>query len=275
MEGDMTTPVSPGISENGYHPDGGESAPARQQWRDGFQERDFNQAGSGTQWEDWSQVMRAALDPPLGCLEEVLRRTPIDDPLDQAEASGLYRLTVEQITAPCSQYNLELRSLQMETQAIRAVLEAGGSFGEDEPLNPDPAEYQEFRSFITMVPVTKRECHARLAMIQERSRVLHSLITEARNDGVYYDVCELLDWFATPPEFRTTTSPSHVLPFFGQVLFGALGLSGQNTSWAHLEAVVSRQVAPRFGGSYDENEKTRQRQPNVLRNGAGDQGQGG
>ena len=101
MEGDMTTPVSPGISENGYHPDGGESAPARQQWRDGFQERDFNQAGSGTQWEDWSQVMRAALDPPLGCLEEVLRRTPIDDPLDQAEASGLYRLMVEQISAPC------------------------------------------------------------------------------------------------------------------------------------------------------------------------------
>ena len=271
----MTTPVSPGISENGHHPDGGESVPARQQWRDGFQERDFNQGGSGTQWEDWSQVMRAALDPPLGCLEEVLRRTPIDNPLDQAKASGLYRLMVEQISAPCSRYNLELRSLQMETQAIRAVLEAGGGFGEDEPLNPDPAEYQEFRSFITMVPVTRRECHARLAMIQERSRVLHSLITEARNDGVYYDVCELLDWFATPPEFRTASSPSHVLPFFGQVLFGALGLSGQNTSWAHLEAVVSRQVAPRFGGSYDENEKTRQRQPNVLRNGQGEMAQGG
>ena len=242
------------------------SAPAPEQtnWEDNFSERPFSQDGRGNQWQDWGQVMHLAIDPPVGCLEDVLRRTPISNPLDQAEVSVLWRLMIDQITCPASRYGLELRLLQDEITAITEVVASANVSSDDDFLQLKPSEWKEFSLVINKIPLTRAKCIERMNGIRIRMEDIHSLIDVASRGGVYYDVCGLIDWFATPMEKRATSSPSHVLPYFGQVLFGILGLSGQNTAWAHIEAVTSRQMAPKFGGTYDENEKTRQKQPGVL-----------
>ena len=233
-------------------------------WNDGYSETTFSPDGakSGNQWEDWGKVMYQAIAPPLNCLEDVLRRTPIEDPLDQAEVNVLWPLMIEEITCPASQYNLELRLLQNEIRIITEVLSATAKLEEDEMFNLDPSEWSEFGTAFYGLPLTRRECSERLEYIKGRIRELHNSIEYAKSKGVYYDVTTLIDWFATPPDRRSTDSPSHALAFFGRLLFGQLGIAAQNTQWAHIEAVTSRQIAPRFGGDPYENEKTRFR--NVI-----------
>ena len=228
-------------------------------WDDTYQERPFGPGGgSGNQWEDWGGVMRLAISPPMQGLEDVLLRTPVDDPLDKAEVSALWPLMLEQISCPAGHYNLELRFLHAEMRVITEVLTATSEkVKENELLVLDPKDWAEFGAVFYQVPPTREECHTRLDDIRQQVRTLHELIARAKAGGVHYDVCDLIDWFATPPERRTSNSPSHTLPFFGKILFGVLGLAAQNTAWAHVEAVTSRQIAPRFGGKYDENEKTR------------------
>ena len=231
-------------------------------WDDTYQETPFDPSGqkSGNQWEDWGKVMYQAIAPPLGCIEEVLHRTPLHDPLDQAEVNVLWPLMIEEITCPASQYNLELRFLHREIRIVTEVLRATtGVFEDDEMLALDPEDWSDYGSLLYSVPLTREDCAERLDKIQGRIRVLHQLIDHAKAEGAFYDVCGLIDWFATPPEYRSTNSPSHVLAHFGKLLFGVLGVAAQNTQWAHIEAVTSRQIAPRFGGDYRENEITRHR----------------
>ena len=232
-------------------------------WSDNYTERPFGGDGrSGNQWEDWGAVMTQAIAPPLGCIEDVLRRTPIDDDLDKVEVAALWPLMIDQITCPAGRYNLELRLLRNEIQTITEVLSSPGTknLDEDDPLDLNPADWAGYGNSFYRLPVTIKECEERLDTIRNKMRDLEGQIDIAKAGGVYYDVCDLLDWFATPPDRRSTSSPSHVLPFFGQILFGILGLGAQNTQWAHIEAVTSRQIAPRFGGDYTENEKTRFRE---------------
>ena len=239
--------------------DTGAIAAEEQDWSDGYSEQPFNKDGQGNQWADWGQVQQLSINPPLGSLEEVIRRTPVTDGMTEAEVALLQQLMTEQITAPCSRWGLELRFLRSELRLLTEVLGDAGDAEDDELLNLDPDDYKEFGNAFYSIPLTPADCRERVGAIRERVREIEDLITWAKRDGVYYDVCGLLDWFATPPEKRTTDSPAHVLPFFGQVLFGVLGLSGQNTTWSHIEAVGSRQIATKFGGDQRENEKTRYR----------------
>ena len=170
-----------------------------------------------------------------------------------------FRLTLEQLAAPCSRYGLELRVLQMEVQTIGAVLEGADDFGPNEALNPDPREYPDLD--ISLVRVTKGECLDRLGEIQDRVRQLQRMVSEAQAAGVYYDVTGFLDWMVSPDSRAAT--PFQYLPFFGQTLLNVLAQAAHNTTWAHVEATISRQLAPVFGGSYDENQRTRWRQPGV------------
>lgn len=239
--------------------------PEQNTWEDNYSERSFDNDKKDGQWQDWAGIMRLAINPPIGSLEDILRRTIIPAGIDQAEVDILWKLMIEQINAPCSQYNLELRYLQEEMSAIkeilRSVVKADGEDMEDDDgdtlLDLKPSQWGEFRKVLPRIPATPRGCEERMEVIQGKVGILHTLIDDARADGVYYDVCGLLDWFATPPENRRTSSPSQELPSFGRILFGILGLNAQNTELAHIEAVASRQLAPKFGGSYNENEKTR------------------
>ena len=238
-------------------------------WDDNYNETSFSPDGkSGNQWEDWGKVMYQAIAPPLGCLEDVLRRTPIEDPLDQAEIDLLWALMNEEITCPAGHYNLELRFLHEELQILSRVLITTDGIEDDQPFNLDPSDWKDYGSLFYRLPLTRLECHDRMTAIRNRMRDLHGLIDVARTRGVFYDVCGLIDWFATPPDRRSTSSPSHALAFFGRKAFALLGLAAQNTQWAHIEAVTSRQIAPRFGGNYYENEKTRFRSMNPEISGA-------
>ena len=238
-------------------------------WDDTYQETVFDPSGqrSGNQWEDWGKVMYQAIAPPLGCLEDALRRTPLHDPMDQLEVDVLWPLMIEEITCPAAQYNLELRFLHQEVRIVTEVLASTADLEDDQMFNLDPADWSEFGSAFFGLPMTRRECSERMAIIRHRMKQLRDRIDYAKSKGVFYDVCKLIDWFATPPERRSTDSPSHTLAFFGQRLFGVLGIAAQNTQWAHIEAVTSRQIAPRFGGDFYENEKTRFR--NALPGGGG------
>ena len=241
-------------------PDSGQVPAEERSWDDNYGESSFGEDGKKGSWQDWGQIMRMAINPHLGCLEDVLRRAPAPRGADQAEVDILWKLMLEQINAPCSHYNLELRLLQAEGQMIQEVLDRlDEEWADDDYLRLDPAEWDDRRALLSRIPLTRGGCNVRVGAIRLRVEDLHSLIETARRGGVYYDVCGLTDWFATPPEQRTTSTPSQQLPYFGQVLFGILGLNAQNTYWGHIEAVTSRQLAPMFGGSYDENEKTRHR----------------
>ena len=65
-----------------------------------------------------------------------------------------------------------------------------------------------------------------------------------------------------------------MLPDFGRLVFGILGMAAQNTQWAHIEAVTSRQIAPKFGGDPYQNQKT-QFHNNMPGMGGGNGGGGG
>ena len=240
-------------------------------WSDGYSEVPFTPGGgaAGNQWEDWGRVMYYAIAPPIGSIEDVLRRTPIDVSIDKAEVSILWSLMIEQIGCSAARYNLELRFLHAESRIINEVIQSVGDIDEDQAFALNPADWLEHGSAFYRLPVTLKDCSERMLAIHQRIKDLHGLIEIAKMGGVYYDVCDLIDWFATNPDRRSTNSPSHVLPHFGQVLFGILGLSAQNTQWAHVEAVTSRQIAPRFGGSFEENEKTRHRNPAADAGGGG------
>ena len=264
----MVSTNNDGPSANGHNPaDVLTTLPEQNTWDDDYRERPFENDKKDGQWQDWAGIMRLAINPPIGSLEDMLRRTPIPVGIDQAEVDILWKLMIEQINAPCSQYNLELRYLQEEMSVIREILRSvvKKDEGGDEEADPDarldlkPADWVEFKRVLPRVPSTSRGCEDRMDAIQGKVAALNTLIDDARTHGVHYDVCGLLDWFATPPERRRTSSPSHELPSFGRVLFGVLGLNAQNTELAHIEAVASRQLAPKFGGSYSENEKTRYR----------------
>ena len=227
-------------------------------WEDNFNETPFLPGGkSGNQWEDWGQVMTQAIAPPMSCLEDVLLRTPIDDPLDQAEVAILWKLMTEEITCPAGHYNLELRFLRQEIRILSEVLTETAGVADDTPFDLDPTDWKDYGALFYSLPLTREECSSRMARIHERMKDLHALIEDAKRKGVFYDICGLIDWFATPPERRTTSTPAHTLAFFGRQLFGVLGIAAQNTAWAHIEAVTSRQIAKRFGGDEYENEKTR------------------
>ena len=265
----MVSTNTEGPSTNGHNPaDTLSVVPEQNSWEDNYSERPFETDKKDGQWQDWAGIMRLAINPPIGSLEDMLRRTPIPVGIDQAEVDILWKLMIEQINAPCSQYNLELRYLQEEMSAIKEILRSVVKEDGDEEADLDarldlnPKQWTEFKRVLPRVPPTPRGCEGRMDSIQEKVGTLNTLIDDARGEGVYYDVCGLLDWFATPPESRRTSSPSQELPSFGRVLFGILGLNAQNTELAHIEAVASRQLAPKFGGSYSENEKTR------FRNGA-------
>ena len=238
------------------------------QWDNSASERPFDPSSRGNPWEDWAGIMRIAINPPLGSLEEMLHRTPIPPGIDQAEVDVLWKLMNEEISAPCSHYNLELKLLQKEMFTILEITKSLLNTDDDAIIDLKPSQWPtELQSVLPSVPSTKEGCYARVNQIQERVSSLHTLINNDRVGGVYYDVCTLLDWFDTPHEKRKTSSPAHVLPYFGRVLFGVLGLNAQNTALAHIEAVTSRQLAPKFGGSYTENEKTRFRQPGISQSG--------
>ena len=238
------------------------SGDAQKSWDDGYSEQPYSGGGkNGNQWEDWGNVMQKAISPALTALEDVLKRTPLDDDLDKAEIAHLWPLMLEQVNCPAAKYNLELRLLNIEMRAVSAVLAQTTEFSNDDLLVLDPSDYTEFGGAFYRIPPTRLECSQRIDAVRDRLRILHKLIEWAKEGGVFYDVCDLLDWFATRPEHRTTDSPSHALPFFGQQIFAVLGVAAQNTEWAHIEAVTSRQIAPRFGGDYVENEKTRFRAP--------------
>ena len=255
--------TSPDPSPNGQNrADVLDVIPEQNTWEDNYSERPFDNDKKDGQWQDWAGIMRLAINPPIGSLEDILRRTPIPPGIDQAEVDILWKLMIEQINAPCSQYNLELRYLQEEMSAIKEILRSVVQQDEDDPdarLDLNPKQWEEFKRVLPRVPSTPRGCEGRMDAIQVKVGILNSLIDDARGEGVYYDVCGLLDWFSTPADRRRTSSPSHELPSFGRVLFGILGLNAQNTDLAHIEAVASRQLAPKFGGSYSENEKTRYR----------------
>ena len=260
----MTTPATNGAN-NGYS---NPASPPLVPWNDNMVERDFNPGGGGNEWQDWGRINQIALAPPMGCPEDVLTRTPIEDPLDRIHVDGLWNLMIEQINAPCSRYNLELRMLRDEAEAIALILSRAPS--DAEPEDRIPVRVQEFpaefHEFIRRAPLTIGGCEARLGDIDARIQALYGLIDQAIRGGVYYDASKLFDWFNTPAANRSTSSPSLLLPKFGQILFGILGVSAQNTAWTHIESILSRQLAPKFGGNYDENEKTRYRQPGVYSN---------
>ena len=251
-------------AESSISPDGGIPSPGgAKTWDDNYSESTFDPGGSkqGNQWEDWGKVMDKAVAPPMGCLEDVLRRTPLSDPLDQAEVNVLWPLMIEEISCPAGHYALELRFLQSEVRIITEVIQNTTEIGDDEVFNLDPSEWAEFGPAFYNLPQTRRECSERTEKVQGRIRDLHGLIDAAKRKGVFYDVCGLIDWFATPPGMRNTDSPSHTLAHFGRLLFGILGIAANNTQWAHIEAVTSRQIAPRFGGDYMENQKTKHQNP--------------
>ena len=262
----MVSTNTDGPSTNGHNPaDVLSVVPEQNAWEDDYRERPFETDKKDGQWQDWAGIMRLAINPPIGSLEDMLRRTPIPAGIDQAEVDILWKLMIEQINSPCSQYNLELRYLQDEMDAIKTILSSivqkdeGGEVDPDARLDLTTAQWPDIKEVLPRVPPTPQGCEDRMKAIHGKARILNTLIDDARAGGVYYDVCGLLDWFNTPPEKRRTSSPSQELPSFGRVLFGVLGLNAQNTELAHIEAVASRQLAPKFGGAYSENEKTRYR----------------
>ena len=245
----MTTPTQNGAISAA--PDG------EQKWTDNYTETSFNPGGGGgNQWEDWGKVMYQAINPPLSCIEDELKRVPVDDPIEKNEVNVLWDLMLAQINAPCARYNLELRFLNQEARFIADVMEATGDLDDQQYFNLDPTDWTEFGALFYSIPMKRLDCQNRLDDIRERVQMLHGLMRFAESKGVYYDVCGLIDWFATPQQTRTTDSPSHALPSFGQKLFGILGMAAQNTKWAHIEAVTSRQIAPKFGGDPYQNSKT-------------------
>lgn len=227
---------------------------------DQHQSRPFDMGGGDDGWGNWRNVMGGAIAPPLETIKDAIYQANLEDPFD-AQLVAIYSdLTQEQLSDPSGHYQLELRLIYQQLRLIEEVLEETDELPDDEPMGLNPADWQEHAEVFYSLPLTRAQCLERRETAQERIRDLHGLIENARRKGVYYDICPLLDWLATPADERSSPSPEPHMPYFGKQLLALLAQSSAGIYWGNAQAVVSRQINPRQGGDYYENEKTRVRQ---------------
>ena len=227
-------------------------------WDDRATEAPYFAGGQGGDrgWGEYAGLMREAISPVLNTLEDIIRRTPIEPGVEQREVALYQELAGIQMRAVCNYRGVMMDWLmaqdEMVTQIIEMALERG--VGEDERLLGLRRKFPDLGD----VPMTLTEARELQEYYRSEFELARAKVREAKRRNCFYDMRPLFRWMEMPPGKRSDM-PSEYLPGIAKRLVSILGLDGQNTDWAHIEAVTSRQIAVKFGGDEDENEKTRMR----------------
>ena len=208
-------------------------------------------------WREYMAGILEAINPAIGSIEAEIRRTPLTNPWAKKEADLLLDATTIQMSCGAAQWGLRLQSMETQRAAAMELINKFANETEDVYI-PDLHKYFEDTAVDpVMIPPTLSGCRAYKDDLDKQIEDLRGKISKAQKDGVYYDIRPFLRWYLAFDGQRMREVPSAYLPPFGRILMNKLGVESNNTFLSHIEAVISRQIAEKFGGNREENEKTR------------------
>lgn len=221
---------------------------------DGFRERSIQDGGPGGDgsWVDWGGVMHTGMRPQVISFFDIFRSAMVTkNPFEHEQFELVAELTDFEITHEVAQAETRLEVIQTQYEALHQALDITVDKDDDEDLALAIADFPVGRH----IPRTRNEMRERLEVLSDEAVYLQDMIDDAKEKNAYWSAYDLQKWMENPTD--QVGDLMKVMSHYGKMLLRISGISQNSTYWAHIQAVISRQLAPFAGGTDEENMKTR------------------